>query len=83
MKIFLCVCEICCTREKGPKLCKLAALIYHVCLLLQVAKQWYDYERTAYHFVRVARELTAPILCKRVSDFDQNGIFYWIGSNAR
>jgi E3 ubiquitin-protein ligase HECTD1 len=48
-----------------------------------VAKQWYDYERAAYHFVRVARDLTAPILCKRVSDFDKNGIFYWIGSNAR
>ena len=48
-----------------------------------MAKQWYDYERSVYHFVRVARELKAPIVCKRVSDFDQNGIFYWIGSNAR
>lgn len=48
-----------------------------------MAKQWYDFERSAYHFVRVARELKAPIVCKRVSDFDKNGIFYWIGSNAR
>ena len=50
---------------------------------MQVAKQWYDYERGAYHFVHVARELQSPLLCKRVSDFDMNGIFYWIGSNAR
>ena len=48
-----------------------------------MAKQWYDYERAAYHFVRVARDITAPILCNRVSDFDKNGIIYWIGSNAR
>ena len=53
----------------------------HLCM--QVAKQWYDYERSAYHFVRVAKELKTPIGCKRASDFDQNGIFYWIGSNAR
>lgn len=49
----------------------------------QVAKQWYDYDRHTYHFVKVARELKAPLVFRRVSDFDQNGIFYWIGSNGR
>jgi len=31
----------------------------------------------------VARELQIPLTFRRVSDFDKNGIIYWIGSNAR
>ena len=48
-----------------------------------VAKQWCDYDRGSFHFVRVARETVTPITFHRASDFDQNGILYWIGTNAR
>ena len=48
-----------------------------------MAKQWYNYERPTFHFVRVARELQTPLTFRKVSDFDKNGIIYWIGSNAR
>ena len=48
-----------------------------------MAKQWYDFERESYHFVNVLRKLKAPLVFQHVSHFDQNGIFYWIGSNAR
>lgn len=33
--------------------------------------------------MRVARELQTPLTFRRVSDFDKNGVIYWIGSNAR
>ena len=49
----------------------------------QVAKQWYDFERSSFHFVKYLRELKEPLVFNRISDFDQNGIFYWIGTNAR
>ena len=49
----------------------------------QVAKQWYDFERSSFHFVKCLRELKEPLVFNRISDFDQNGIFYWIGTNAR
>lgn len=51
--------------------------------VFQVAKQWYNYERPTFHFVRVAHELQTPLTFRKVSDFDKNGIIYWIGSNAR
>ena len=53
------------------------------CSLPQVAKQWYDYDRKSFHFVKIAREFKAPLTFRRVSDFDENGIVYWIGTNAK
>ena len=49
----------------------------------QVTKQWYDYERSTFYFVRVLQSLKEPIVLKHVTDFDQNGLFHWLGSNAR
>ena len=49
----------------------------------QVTKQWYDYERSTFYFVQVLQSLKEPIVLKHVTDFDQNGLFYWLGSNAR
>ena len=49
----------------------------------QVAKQWYDFERSSFHFVKLAKELKSPLTFRRVMDFDDNGIMYWIGSNAK
>ena len=31
----------------------------------------------------MAQALKAPLTFRRQSDFDQNGIIYWVGSNAR
>ena len=56
------------------------------CTLLhtvQVTKQWYDYERNSFYFVQVLQSLKEPVVLKHVTDFDQNGLFYWLGSNAR
>ena len=51
---------------------------------LQVAKQWYDYERTTFNFVK---KLSEPgftgITFSNQTDFDENGLIYWIGTNAR
>lgn len=51
--------------------------------MLQVAKQWYDFERNTFHFVKLARRLKSPLTFRRVTDFDDNGILYWIGSNGK
>ncbi|XP_070578127.1 E3 ubiquitin-protein ligase HECTD1-like isoform X6 [Ptychodera flava] len=51
-------------------------------LLKMVAKQWYDYERTTFTFVKRAKE--GPALAFRHQrDFDENGIIYWVGTNAK
>lgn len=52
-------------------------------LLKMVAKQWYDYERSTFAFVRRLRELTQPLTFRHQHDFDENGVIYWIGTNAR
>ena len=49
----------------------------------QVAKQWYDYERSSFNFVKLAKELKSPLTFRKTADFDENGIIFWIGSNAR
>ena len=49
----------------------------------QVAKQWYDFERSSFLFVKQVKGLRSPLTFKRVSDFDDNGMIYWIGSNAK
>ncbi|KAK2190392.1 hypothetical protein NP493_82g04009 [Ridgeia piscesae] len=53
-------------------------------LLKMVAKQWYDYERATFTFVK--RLKTSPfegLTFTHERDFDENGLIYWIGTNAR
>lgn len=52
-------------------------------LLKMVAKQWYDYERCTYSFVKKLKESDHKIHFKRQIDFDENGVIYWIGTNGR
>jgi E3 ubiquitin-protein ligase HECTD1 len=52
-------------------------------LLKMVAKQWYDYDRSTFTFVRLLKEPNARLNFKHQHDFDENGIIYWIGSNAK
>ena len=47
-----------------------------------VVKQWYDYERNGLVFWS-SLERNMPVDFVYESDFDQNGILYWIGSNGR
>ncbi|XP_066473494.1 E3 ubiquitin-protein ligase HECTD1 isoform X12 [Tiliqua scincoides] len=51
-------------------------------LLKMVAKQWYDFDRASFVFVRKLRE-GQTFIFKHQHDFDENGIIYWIGTNAK
>ncbi|XP_065564117.1 E3 ubiquitin-protein ligase HECTD1-like isoform X3 [Artemia franciscana] len=51
-------------------------------LLKMVAKQWYDAERSQLNFVKRLKE-GPPVTFSHNSDFDQNGIIYWIGTNGK
>uniref|UniRef100_A0A0K8T796 E3 ubiquitin-protein ligase n=1 Tax=Lygus hesperus TaxID=30085 RepID=A0A0K8T796_LYGHE len=52
-------------------------------LLKMVAKQWYDYDRSTFSFVRALKEPNVKISFRHQHDFDENGLIYWIGSNAK
>ncbi|XP_064192134.1 E3 ubiquitin-protein ligase HECTD1 isoform X3 [Anguilla rostrata] len=51
-------------------------------LLKMVAKQWYDFDRSSFIFVRKLRE-GQMFTFRHQHDFDENGIVYWIGTNAK
>ncbi|XP_077782305.1 E3 ubiquitin-protein ligase HECTD1 isoform X10 [Podarcis muralis] len=51
-------------------------------LLKMVAKQWYDFDRSSFVFVRKLRE-GQTFIFRHQHDFDENGIIYWIGTNAK
>ncbi|XP_056151240.1 E3 ubiquitin-protein ligase HECTD1 isoform X4 [Lampris incognitus] len=51
-------------------------------LLKMVAKQWYDFERSSFIFVRKLRE-GQTFTFRHQHDFDENGIVYWVGTNAK
>nr|XP_015205636.1 PREDICTED: E3 ubiquitin-protein ligase HECTD1 isoform X7 [Lepisosteus oculatus] len=51
-------------------------------LLKMVAKQWYDFDRSSFVFVRKLRE-GQMFTFRHQHDFDENGIVYWIGTNAK
>ncbi|TSW08334.1 E3 ubiquitin-protein ligase HECTD1 [Bagarius yarrelli] len=51
-------------------------------LLKMVAKQWYDFDRSSFIFVKKLREGQSFIF-RHQHDFDENGIVYWIGTNAK
>ena len=68
-------------------------------LLSRVAKQWYDYDRKDFTYVKQVKagfhvciiENMSKKQCNAIlqpvfvheSDFDMNGIIYWIGTNGR
>ncbi|GCB66518.1 hypothetical protein scyTo_0015007 [Scyliorhinus torazame] len=51
-------------------------------LLKMVAKQWYDFDRSTFVFVRKLRE-GQTFIFRHQHNFDENGIIYWIGTNAK
>lgn len=50
-------------------------------LLKMVAKQWYDMDRTNFLFLKKLKE--TKVTFKHQSDFDENGLIYFIGSNGK
>lgn len=51
-------------------------------LLKMVAKQWHDYDRSTFNFVKRLKE-GQTITFSHQQDFDQNGLLYWIGTNGK
>ncbi|XP_014470606.1 PREDICTED: E3 ubiquitin-protein ligase HECTD1 isoform X2 [Dinoponera quadriceps] len=51
-------------------------------LLKMVAKQWHDHDRSTFTFVKKLKE-ESRITFKYQHDFDENGVLYWIGTNAK
>ncbi|CAF2147618.1 unnamed protein product, partial [Rotaria magnacalcarata] len=51
-------------------------------LASMVSKQWYDYLHGHLEFVKQLKSDIRPIFTY-TSDFDQNGILYWIGTNGK
>jgi len=52
-------------------------------LLKMVAKQWYDYERSTFTFIKKLKGSDTRVSLKYDQDFDNNGVMYWIGTNGR
>ncbi|KAK7477746.1 hypothetical protein BaRGS_00031034 [Batillaria attramentaria] len=52
-------------------------------LLKMVAKQWYDFDRQTFNIVKILKEPGAKLTFTHQSDFDDNGLLYWIGTNAK
>lgn len=51
-------------------------------LLKMVAKQWHDHDRSTFTFVKKLKE-GSRVTFKYQHDFDENGLIYWIGTNAK
>ena len=51
-------------------------------LLKMVAKQWFDHDRNTYTFIKSIVD-RSPIGFAHTADFDENGLFHWIGTNAK
>ncbi|XP_067942720.1 E3 ubiquitin-protein ligase HECTD1-like [Watersipora subatra] len=52
-------------------------------LLKMVAKQWYDYERSTFSFLKKVKAKGSSVNLRYEHDFDENGLMYWIGTNAK
>ena len=64
--------------------CIFSTILRHFILVFfspKVAKQWFDFDRNTFSFIKKVK--TAPQTFTYTSDFDDNGILYWIGTNAR
>lgn len=51
-------------------------------LLKMVAKQWYDMDRSTYHYLKKLREHRQGMVFKHHYDFDEEGLMYYVGSNG-
>lgn len=51
-------------------------------LLKMVAKQWYDYERATFQYLKKLKDPKYQTF-KYAQDFDENGIVYFIGTNGK
>lgn len=51
-------------------------------LLKMVAKQWYDYDRSTFQFLKKMRDSKYQVY-KHCHDFDENGVIYFIGTNGK
>ncbi|KAI6657623.1 E3 ubiquitin-protein ligase HECTD1 isoform X6 [Oopsacas minuta] len=49
-------------------------------LYTKLTNMWYDYERNDLNFIKIAK--SHPIQFNFTGDFDKQGIFYWMGTNA-
>ncbi|EGT38408.1 hypothetical protein CAEBREN_30160, partial [Caenorhabditis brenneri] len=55
-------------------------------LMKMVARQWHDRDRSKFRYVKEIQELKQKgeaVVLRYVSDFDENGVIYWIGTNGR
>ena len=52
-------------------------------LLKMVAKQWYDLDQSTFTYMKKIKDAADPINFSFESDFDENGLFYWIGTNGK
>lgn len=52
-------------------------------LTKMVAKQWYDYDRSTFNFVKILKEPSVKIEFTHERDFDESGLIYWIGTNGK
>lgn len=52
-------------------------------LLKMVSKQWYDYDRSTFNFVKKLKDKNSKLEFTYQYDFDENGIMYWIGTNGK
>lgn len=51
-------------------------------LLKMVAKQWYDYDRSTFQFLKKLKDAKYQTF-KHSHDFDENGLIYFIGTNGK
>lgn len=66
---------------KVEPLATVASLERH--LLKMVAKQWYDFERSSFNFLKKLKAKGSTVNLKHETDFDTNGLIYWLGTNAK
>ena len=51
-------------------------------LIKMVAKQWYDFDRSSFAFVKKLKTANTRVRFTYERDFDTNGVIYWIGTNG-
>lgn len=66
---------------KVEPLATVASLEQH--LLKMVAKQWYDFDRSTFSFIKRLKTKGSTVSLRHESSFDENGLIYWLGTNGR
>ena len=73
-----------CIEDRSLKvepLSTVASLERH--LLTMVAKQWYDFERSSFSFLKKLKQKGTTVQLKHENDFDDNGLMFWLGTNGK